>query len=160
MPILRKKFSQNTPFAKSTFDQLFDEKELARARRIDAYTFASALAANQGDGTFSRQALPVSAQVAPIFAFAVLETDRDEQVEVLATGNFYNINPALGRYDASWGHFLDYKSEGDFEAISFPESGFASPGEGRGLAVVKAANGRRLVIAARNNLPVQVFRVK
>lgn len=160
MPILRKKFSQNTPFAKSTFDQLFDEKELARARRIDAYTFASALASSQGDGTFSLQALPVSAQVAPIFAFTVVDTDRDGKEEVLATGNFYNIHPSFGRYDASWGHFLRYEPGKGFEANPMQKSGFASPGEGRGLAVIKTANGRSLVIAARNNLPVQVFSVK
>jgi len=160
MPILRKKFPEYTPFAKSSFQQIFDEKELARARRLDVHTFASAYAVNNGDGTFSLTALPAAAQVAPIFAFAVLEADEDSQVEVLATGNFYNINPSLGRYDASWGHFLDYKSDGDFEAIPFPESGFASKGEGRGLAVVKTPNGRLLVIAARNNLPIQVFQLR
>ncbi|MFM9947535.1 MAG: VCBS repeat-containing protein [Saprospiraceae bacterium] len=160
MPMLRKKFPQNTPFAESTFDQLFDEKELARARRLDAHIFASALASTQGDGTFTLQALPAAAQVAPIFAFAVVDTDGDGKSEVLATGNFYNINPALGRYDASWGHFLRYEPGKGFETIPLQKSGFASPGEGRGLAVVKAANGRHLVIAARNNLPVQVFSVK
>jgi len=159
MPMLRKKFSQYTTFAKSNFNQLFEEKELARAQRLDAYTFASAYGENKGDGTFNLQALPVSAQVAPIFAFAVLDTDGDGESEVLATGNFYNIHGSFGRYDASWGHFLDYKSDGNFEAIRFPESGFASKGEGRGLAVVKTSNGRLLVIAARNNLPVQVFQV-
>lgn len=160
MPILRKKFTQYTPFAKSTFDQVFDKSELTRALRLDVYTFASAYAESQGDGTFSLQTLPASAQVAPIFAFTVLDADGDGKNEVLATGNFYNAHPSFGRYDASWGHFLKNKPAGGFEAISPQKSGFSSNGEGRGLAFVKDANGRLLVIAARNNLPVQVFRVR
>lgn len=160
MPILRKKFTQYTTFARSTFDQVFDKNELARALRLDAFTFASAYAKNQGDGTFNLQALPASAQVAPIFAFAVLDADGDGKTEVLATGNFYNAHPSFGRYDASWGHFLKQKTNGGFEAISLQKSGFVSGGEGRGLEMIKDANGRPLVITARNNLPVQVFRVR
>ena len=160
MPILRKKFTQYATFAKGNFQQIFDEKDLTRAQRMDAHTFASAYAKNNGDGSFSLKALPLAAQVAPIFAFAVLDTDGDGKSEVLATGNFYNAHPALGRYDASRGHFLKMKPGGDFEAIDFQKSGFASNGEGRGLNVIKTANGRLLVIAARNNLPVQVFWIK
>lgn len=160
MPILRKKFTQYATFAKGNFLQIFDEKDLTRAQRMDAHTFASAYAKNNGDGSFSLKALPLAAQVAPIFAFAVLDTDGDGKSEVLATGNFYNAHPALGRYDASRGHFLKMKPGGDFEAIDFQKSGFASNGEGRGLNVIKTANGRLLVIAARNNLPVQVFGLK
>jgi len=160
MPVLRKKFNQYATFAKSNFNQIFEEKELARARRLDAHTFASAYASNKGDGTFSLQALPAMAQVAPIFAFAVLDADGDGKDEVLATGNFYNIHPSLGRYDASLGHFLKQKTGGGFEAISLQKSGFATRGEGRGLAFVKTSNGRPVVIAARNNSPVQVFSVK
>ncbi|NUO01020.1 MAG: VCBS repeat-containing protein [Saprospiraceae bacterium] len=160
MPILRKKFTLYTNFAKSTFKELFEAGEVAKAQRLDVQTFASAYATSNGDGTFSLEALPAVAQVAPIFAFAALDTDGDGTDEVLATGNFYHVHPAPGRYDASWGHFLKKKANGGFEEIGFQKSGFASKGEGRGLAVIKTGNDKLLVISARNNLPVQVFKVQ
>ncbi len=160
MPMLRKKFTQYTTYAKSIFSEVFDANELERARRLDAFIFASSIAKSKGDGTFSLEALPVTAQVAPIFAFTTLDVDGDGTPEVLATGNFFSVHPALGRYDASWGHLLKKDGNGAFVEIKRQDSGFISGGEGRSLAVVRNAKGRPFVIAARNNLAVQVFQLR
>ena len=100
--------------------------------------------------------LPNAIQIAPLFAFATGDWNGDDRADFLAVGNFHAVQPSLGRYDASYGHCLT--GTGGLEEIDPVRSGFVAPGEGRRMAVLTADDGTRLVIVARNDAGVLVFR--
>ncbi len=154
LTLIKKKFVDYAPFARSTFHDVFDAKLLERARHLQAFTFTSAYAENQGNGKFMLTSLPTEAQLSPIFAFATSDFNRDGRLDVLATGNWYDLQPSMGRYDASFGVFLENNGSGKFTSVEPAASGFIVPGQGRDIQILQ--NG--LIIVARNGLPILAFK--
>jgi len=66
--------------------------------------------------------------------FAILPTDidKDGDVDIFMGGNLYNVQPEMGRYDASHGHLLINDGKGNFEDRSV-EYGFSVKGEIRDI---------------------------
>jgi hypothetical protein len=150
---IKKKFVDYTPFANSTFEEVFDANDLKTADHRVVHTFASAIAENQGNGNFVLKPLPIEAQFAPIFAFATGDFNQDKRLDILAVGNWYDVQPSLGRYDASHGVYLQGDGKGNFKWVAPARSGFIVTGEGRDVKVLKNGN----ILVARNNAAVQVF---
>ncbi len=128
MLALRKRFPDYAPFANATLKDIFEEKDLKRAQKKEVQTFASIYLENTGNG-FEVHELPLEAQFAPIYDFAVFDADSDDHLEVLAVGNFYKNQPNIGRFDASYGCFLKHDGAGEFRAIPPYRSGFYLKGE-------------------------------
>ncbi|HUG41621.1 MAG TPA: VCBS repeat-containing protein [Longimicrobiales bacterium] len=149
IPSLRVRVPTYADFAASRIEDILPRGALREARVLEAYTFASAVALNRGDGKFTIAPLPVEAQLSPIHASLVEDLDGDGLVDLLIAGNFHGAIPALGRHDAGWGLLLRGTSAG-FEAVDPTQSGVAIPGEVRALATLRTARGQ-LVVAARNN---------
>lgn len=158
LTILRKRYTDYREFAESTFEEIFPPEMLEGAVHRVAYTFASSIAINRGEEGFELHALPMEAQVSPLYAFDVGDYDGDGHTDLLATGNFYDSRPGLGRYDASYGHFLRGNGEGAFSEVPPSESGFVVLGQGRDLASVRMGDGTSLTLVARNNGPAAIFR--
>lgn len=150
---IKKKFVDYAPFARSTFEQVFDASQLEQAQHKSAYTLASSVAENQGNGQFTLQQLPTEAQLSPIFAFATGDFNKDKQPDIIAVGNWYDVQPSMGRYDASYGVYLQGDGKGNFTAVEPTQSGFIISGQGRDVKILQ--NGQILI--ARNNLPIQVM---
>ena len=73
---------------------------------LEARTFASAVALNDGQGPLHAAAAPVEAQFAPVYAVVAEDFDRRGRIDLLLGGNFHGVPPMLGRYDASYGLLL------------------------------------------------------
>ncbi len=140
---VKKKYIDYAPFANQTFDQLFSEKQLGAAVRKRAVTLQSALAVNNGNNQFELQPLPLAAQAAPVFAFSVADFNADGFVDILAAGNWYEVQPSFGRYDASKGCLLLGDGKGGFKAQPHP----VVEGPVRRLAFLKTG----IVVVAVNN---------
>ncbi len=153
LTLVKKKFVDYAPFARSTFQEVFDAKLMERAQRRQVLTFASSFAENQGNGNFVLKALPTEAQLSPIFAFATGDFNEDGKPDVLATGNWHDLQPSMGRYDASFGVFLENDNKGGFKSKEPADSGFIVPGQGRDIKILRS----HLIIVARNGLPIQLF---
>ncbi len=153
---IKKKFVDYAPFARSTFEQVFDANQLEQAQHKAASTLASALAINKGGGHFELQNLATEAQLSPIFAFATGDFNKDGHLDIIAVGNWYDVQPSMGRYDASYGVCLQGDGKGNFTAIEPTQSGFIISGQGRDVKLLK--NGQILI--ARNNLPMQVMQLR
>src|SRR5258708_29198946 len=67
-------------------------------RELEAEVLASSCFINDGNEKFKRSDLPFDAQLAPIFSFT--EFDQANQKFIVAGGNFYDVMPYEGRYDA------------------------------------------------------------
>jgi hypothetical protein len=160
IPSLRSKYASYRDFGASRIEDIFPAAELAKAKVLEAKEFASSVALNKGDGTFELRPLPMMAQIAPIYAALPGDFDGDGKIDVIIGGNFNGVSPVQGRYDASYGLFLRGDGSGALAPVDMRASGLRIDGEVRHMRLLRAANGERLVVVARNNATVQVLRVR
>jgi enediyne biosynthesis protein E4 len=98
LPYLKKKYLQYAEIAGKSVEELFGKDALEKAKKFEAYTLHSAVLWND-NGKLNLQPLPSFLQTAPIFSFAPI-TDHNKNKQFLAGGNFYDVLPYEGRYDA------------------------------------------------------------
>jgi len=147
VPMLKKKFLYYHDFAGKTVTELFGDS-LNGNKPLTAATFCSGIFYNQAQGNFKFKALPMSAQTAPLFAFATFE---GAQQGVLAGGNYSGVLPYEGRYDADWGDVL-LTSNGQTLKYLYPDaSGFMLRGEVRDIKLIHTAAGPVYAVAFNNN---------
>jgi hypothetical protein len=158
MSQLRKKYPSYKAFGAARIDDIFSAADLRPATVLEARNFATSIALNRGNGTFDLAPLPTEAQFAPVYASLAGDFDRDGHADLLLGGNFYGVTPVQGRYDASYGLLLRGDGKGGFVPVDLDASGVIIDGQVRHMAVVKRANGERLIIVARNGERLQVLR--
>jgi enediyne biosynthesis protein E4 len=158
IPSLLSKYPSYKSFGASRVEDIFPAADLRQAQVREAYTFASAVALNNGDGTFTLQPLPTEAQFAPIYASLAGDFDGDGKTDLLVAGNFYGVTPMLGRYDASYGLMLRGDGKGGFTPVDMEQSNLVIDGEVRDIKSLRGAHGARLILVARNNDKVIILR--
>ena len=159
VPPLRSRYPSYSAFGASTITDIFPESDLRAARVLEARSFASAVARNNGNGTFTLRALPAEAQFAPVYASVAGDFDGDGRTDLLLGGNFFGFQPLIGRADASYGTLLHGMGDGTFTPVSMERSGLLLDGQVRHAALLRAADGGRLLVVARNNDRLQFARV-
>jgi hypothetical protein len=158
VPQLRRRYPSYASFGASRVADIFSASELAKAAVSEAHVFASAVALNNGNGTFTLTPLPTEAQFAPIRAVLAGDFDGDGRTDLLVAGNDYGAPPVLGRYDASYGLLLRGRGDGSYQAVDMEQSGLLIDGQVRHLQWLRHANGDRLVVVARNDDKLQILR--
>ena len=116
----------------------------------------SVMLLNNGDGTFEIKTLPQEAQLAPIYAILIEDINQDGHEDIVLGGNLHNVKPEVGRYDASYGVYLQGTENGEFKVLSPLQSGLVLEGEIRDFDLVEI-EGRKILMVARNNAPIQFF---
>ncbi len=158
---LRSKFPKYHDFAGKTVQQILGKTMEDSVLVKKAYTLESAYLENDGEGAFQIKPLPLKAQFAPIFAFQSADFNDDGTLDVLTGGNYFDVKPSLGgRYDASYGWFLKGDNEKQFQVQGFKQSGFFARGQIRDIKILNGKNGSSLILVARNNEPLLVFKVR
>ena len=158
IPRLRARYATYADFGAARVEDIFPAGEVAQATVREARVFASSAALNNGNGTFTLLPLPAEAQFAPIRAALVGDFDGDGRADLLVGGNLYGVPPVLGRYDASYGLLLSGTADGRFAAVDMDRSGLMIEGQVRHFGWLRQADGKRLIIVARNNDRLQVLR--
>lgn len=158
IPPLQKRFKKIADYAGKTVQEIFPPEQLQAATLRTATEFASVVLINNGNNSFRVAPLPIEAQFAPIHAILCEDFNRDGKQDLLVGGNFYGAPPERGRYDASFGSVLLGNGAGEFHAMPLQASGFMVQGEVRALRSLQTANRERLVLAARNNASVNLYR--
>jgi len=157
LPALRSRYPSYADFGASRVEDILPEATLAKATIREARVFASEVALNKGDGTFTLHQLPVEAQFAPVHAAMAADFDGDGHLDLLLAGNFYGVTPIRGRYDASYGQLLHGTGDGRFTAVDMEESALLIEGQVRHMRQLRAANGDELIVVARNDTTLQVL---
>jgi hypothetical protein len=160
VPPLRSRYPSYADFGDSRVEDIFPASELKQARVLEAHTFASAVALNDGAGGFALQALPVEAQFAPVHASLASDFDGDGRTDLLLGGNFAGVPPSLGRYDASYGLLLRGLGDGRFEAVDMARSGVTIEGQVRDMRKLRHTEGGELIAIARNDAGLQILRAQ
>ncbi|HKE88752.1 MAG TPA: VCBS repeat-containing protein [Gemmatimonadales bacterium] len=151
IPQLQSRYTTYASFGASRIEDIFSGADLKRARLLEAHTFASSVALNNGNGTFTLRPLPAEAQVAPIRAVVAEDFDGDGHMDLLVAGNLYGVPPVLGRYDASYGLLLKGTGDGRFSTVDMEQSGILIDGQVPHMVSIAVTGGRRGIVVARNN---------
>src|SRR5439155_777247 len=106
IPRLRTRYATYADFGAARVEDIFPAGDLAQATVREAHMFASSVALNNGNGTFTVRPLPAEAQFAPIRAVLVDDFDGNGRPDLLVGGNLDGVPPVLVRYDASHGLLL------------------------------------------------------
>jgi hypothetical protein len=159
IPSLRSKYPSYSSFGASRVEDIFPAEDLKSAQVREAYTFASAIARDNGNGTFTIEQMPVEAQFAPIYASLAGDFDGDGRTDLLVGGNFYGVTPVYGRYDASYGLMMRGSADGRLTPVDIEQSGLVIEGEVRHMKALRGPKGERLIAVARNNDKLEILRV-
>lgn len=159
LPFIKKRFLTYAEFGNATFDKLFTKEELKNSIKYTANYLTSSFVRNNGNGHFSLEPLPAAAQFSAINAMVTGDFDKDGNLDVCINTNDFGTDPANGRYDALNGLVLKGDGKGKFEPLSIMQSGINIPGNGKGLAVLKSADGKYLLVAGQNKGPLKIFRL-
>ncbi|CAM4186109.1 VCBS repeat-containing protein [Zobellia nedashkovskayae] len=143
---LTKKFPDYESFKDAGISDIFSEKELQESRQLEVNTLSSIIVINNGDFTFQTKELPVTAQLSTIYGIATDDFDKDGDMDIVLGGNLYNVKPEAGRYDATYGVYLENKGNMNFESVPNGK-GLKVNGEIRDLIVDQ----NRLILSRNND---------
>jgi hypothetical protein len=159
IPSLKSRFPSYASFGAGRLEDIIPAADINSSKVLEATTFASVVALNDGDGTFTIRELPIEAQFSPTYSTVAEDFDGDGKTDLLLGGNFGGVTPLYGPYDASYGLLLHGLGDGSFQAVDMGKSGVMIDGQARRMKLLRDAGGNRLVIVARNNDKPQILRL-
>jgi len=157
LPLLKDRYVNYREYARQTFADVFPRKDLEDAVVKNAYTFATSLVRNNGDGTFTLVPLPLEAQIAPVYGIVAADIEGNGRQDLLMAGNFDGVKPEIGRMSAGYGVYLRGDGKGHFTPVRALESGFFVPGQTRDIQRVRTRAGSIYIVSRNNDRPL-VFR--
>ena len=160
IPLLKKRFLTYKEFAEATISDIFTKDELKDALKLQANNFENSYIENLGNGKFKLHALPVMAQLAPLYAMVVDDFNHDGNLDVAINGNDFGTEVGNGRYDALNGLVMLGDGKGNFSPLSILQSGLYIPGNGKALIKCRGSNNSYLLAASQNKGPLKIFSSK
>ena len=157
LTFLQDRYPNYKDYAKQTVADVIPQKDLTDAVVKNAYTFATSLARNNGDGTFTLVPLPLEAQIAPMYGILATDIDGDGKADLLMAGNFDGVKPEIGKMSAGYGLYLRGDGKGHFTPVRELESGFFVPGQARDIQRVRTRKGSVYIVSRNNDRPF-IFR--
>jgi hypothetical protein len=154
LPAIRDRFPTFKDYAGRTAADVFPRQDLDGAVVKTAYTFATSLIKNNGDGSFTIEPLPLETQIAPIYGLLTGEFAVTGRTDLLMAGNFDAVKPDIGKMSAGYGVYLRGDGKGHFNPVRELESGFLVPGQTRDIQRVRTRNGYILIVARNNDRPM------
>jgi hypothetical protein len=160
VPSIKKKYIKYADFAGQQVTDIFAPEALQQAVTRKVYNARTSVLRNNGGFRFALEPLPLEAQYSPIHAIETGDYNRDGHLDLLLTGNFHDVLPEIGRYDANYGLVLSGNGKGRFQAVKAADSGLQVKGQVRRSATIQGPKGQNLIILAKNNDKLQVFSLK
>jgi hypothetical protein len=153
LPYLKPRYPKYSDYAGQTVEQVFGSS-LQGAVVKQAEIFATVVARNNGDGSFTLVPLPHEAQIAPVYGILAADFDRDGKTDLLLAGNFEGMQPSVGPMMSSYGLFLRGDGKGTFTPVPARESGFLVPGQARDIQRLRTRRGELYIVARNNDRPL------
>jgi len=154
---IRKRFNSFGAFGASTLPEMFPDGLLDDAEVFLFNYMKTSWVENLGKGNFKMHALPISAQIAPVYGTLATDLDDDGFTDLLLVGNDYGMEVQQGRADAFSGLVLKNTGRKSFAPLSLENSHFFVPGDAKALVAVDRNDKNPLFIASQNNDSLVVF---
>ncbi|NTS43971.1 VCBS repeat-containing protein [Flavisolibacter sp. BT320] len=155
LPVLKKHYLKYEEFAglemKDAYYGFAETVQPLQAERLGSAVFYG-----DGKGGFTIQDLPAPLQQAPIFSFQKIEAGGKNYF--LAGGNFFDVIPYEGRYDAQPLALFEATKEGIRYIHQSNLSGIM--GQVRDVKMVRGKNNAGSIVVARNNSSLLFFNPK
>ncbi|MBD0377694.1 MAG: VCBS repeat-containing protein, partial [Flavisolibacter sp.] len=133
MSIMRTRFEDYKSYANATLSTVFTSDELKDAAHLKANYLKTAFFERGSDGKFNEKALPLPAQMAPVFTITQLDFNQDGKQDLLLCGNINRARLRFGKSDANYGVLLKNNGAGNFSYVPQAESGFHLWGDVRSV---------------------------
>lgn len=157
---IRKKFNTYGEYGEATVSEMFTPEEMEGATILTANWMKTAVIENLGNGKFELKALPIEAQLAPVYAILPYDLNQDGQIDLLMIGNDHGIEVQQGRADAFNGLALVNQGGFEFQPLSLAESNFMVRGDGIGMATIGLETGQELILATQHRGSLRAFELK
>jgi len=157
IPQLKKKFLHFKTYAGKEFKEIYSAEELKQATILTVNETRTVIFLNDGNGHFIKQALPLEAQLSPVYASVVYDLNGDGYNDIFLAGNFYGLKPQTGRFDASYGTLFLQGRHHHFHYVAPKQSGLFIRGEVRDALMLNAGRKNPLMLVARNNENLILF---
>ncbi len=157
LPLLKKHYLRYAEYAgvvmKDVFYGWIDTIKPLMCERL-----GSAVCYGDGKGNFTIKDLPKELQLAPIFSFQKIHTFTPNESTYLSGGNFFDVIPYEGRYDAQPLALFSSRNN----SINFiPQSNLTSlKQQVRDIKWLKTATGGNVLMVATNNDQVLFYKFK
>lgn len=112
---LSKKYPDYESFKDADIYDIFTQSQLNTSTIIEVNNLKTILLINEGDFKFEIKDLPKEVQFTPIYAIATSDFDKDGDLDILLGGNLNGVMPEFGRYDASFGNYLENLGNNNFK---------------------------------------------
>ena len=159
LPALKKRFLKYSDYGGKPIDEVLSEEERKKALVLSVKNTLTTAYINNGKGQFKAIALPLQAQLSPVFAIAIDDFNGDRKPDLFLAGNFSGVRPEIGGYDANYGQVYLGDGSNHFTFIPNRFSGTNIRGEARDAVVVKRNNGKKSILVTMNNGRPYIFQV-
>jgi len=149
---LSKKYPDYESFKDADIYDIFTESQLNTSTIIEVNNLKTILLINEGDFKFEIKDLPKEVQFTPIYAIATSDFDKDGDLDILLGGNLNGVMPEFGRYDASFGNYLENLGNNNFKNHKTGK-GIKINGEIRDIEIL----GDKIFVA-KNNDTLEVYK--
>ena len=139
-------------------EEVFSKKDLEDAEKLVAYELRSGVFINDGKMTFTFRPFPKEAQFSTINSLLLADIDTDGLTDIVAGGNFFEVNIQRGRYDASYGLFLKNLGDAAFGYVPQYKSGLKITGQIRDIKTI-SYQGSIFYMVGRNNNTIQFLKL-
>lgn len=152
---MRSKFTNYASYAKASLHNIFSKADLKDAGVLRATNLESIYLENR-NGKLIPHKLPTEAQFSPIYAIAVVDYDRDGNLDFVVGGNQSSIRIRLGVIDANFGQLFKGDGKGNFQYVNQSTSGLRLTGDVRSLKMIQVRGSSYLVVGT-NNVGVSAY---
>ncbi|MGB0879174.1 MAG: VCBS repeat-containing protein [Polaribacter sp.] len=148
---LSKKYPDYTSFKSASISDIFTKEQLQESSVLEVNTLHSIGLINEGNFQFTEKKLPTEAQFSPIYAIATTDFDNDGDEDIILGGNLNGVKPEFGRYDASYGNYLENMGNFNFK-FHKTGKGLNIEGQIRDIKILK-----NKIFFAKNNDSLAVY---
>ena len=149
---LSKKFPDYETFKSATIQDIFTKEQIDSSLILEVNTLSSLILINEGNFNFKIKELPFETQFSPIYAITTADFDNDGDQDILLGGNLNGVMPEFGRYDASYGNYIENLGNGNFKYHQTGK-GIKINGEIRDIKIIN-----KHVFITKNNDSLEVYK--
>ncbi len=131
--MLRHRFTNYDSYSNATLNDVFTAEQLEGSQKLTANDLQTTCFLSTSGGKFTEKALPLAAQISPVFTLNALDYDHDGHKDLLLCGNTDQARLRFGRSDANYGMLLRGDGRGNFASVPQTKSGFQLTGDVRSV---------------------------